>query len=379
MDVEQLNAFRSRVEKLYPEQTKKLLSAKSDKEQIRIYNQLVDEGRKVIAKSIADLDHEVQRTNLDTLLQSISNKHDRKKVSKSFNSLKNILADSDSSQTSVIALKPELLNTLVNATGNTIEIEVQKLLDGVERLSKMTDDDAILISLQIVGFSSVAVGLVAGIYTFYQLVTLSGAFTVSCTLAGVVAASVTVVIAVAAFIVLSVLIPILYLMNKPAVCVVLLINELNGGDDLEGNKLTFVEDYNVHGKVGVITTPIPGAYPSPKGTYAYSGFYLTTKRDDALIGTQYGFKLSCDYNPKGLKTNTKKISFAFGVECPLAIGSNNCYCAFDISAHEAANKTDSEDKLSYKATNSDGISLSINCNSGSGSVAYYIARVYQSN
>ncbi len=375
MDAQKIKYYRARLQETFPEQTGKILAARSDEEQIAIYSEIVASARDDLRAKVTALNAEIQRTNVETLLSSLSGDHDRQNIAGAFETMKYFSELADTSQTAVVALNPDLLATLNSATGSAIEVQVQKLLDGVERLSKMTGNDAIQTALEIVGFSSVAVGAVAGAVTFYQLVTLSGAFTVSCTVAGVVAATVAVVVAIAAFIVLSVLIPIIYFMQKPAVCVVFLINELNGGADLKGNKIDFVDDYNVSGKPAVITSSIPGSYISPNGTYAYGGFFLTTKRDNALVGTQYGFRLQCAYNPSGKSTDTKTVSFAFGVECPLAIGSNNCYCGFDITAQTAAENTDSEDKLSYKATNSDGITLTINCNSGSGSVAYYVASV----
>lgn len=377
MNAQQIAYYKERFRTLYPAQAKELEAAKSDEERYVVYDRLVVEARNTLQRALSDLDLELRETNLEALMSSLNAKHDRTGIKKAFISLQSSLADSDTSETAVVALNPDLLNVLTNASGEEIKTQVQKLLDGVERLSNMTDNDAIEVSLEIIGFSAVAVGIVAGAVTLYQLLTLSGAFTVSATLAGVVAATVAVVVAVAAFIVLSVLIPILYFMNKPAMCVVFLINELNGGPDLKGNQLEFVDDYSVHGKPTILTNPIPGAYPSPLGTYAYGGFFFASKRDNALIGAQYGFKLACQYNPDGKKADTKEVTFAFGVACPLSIGSNNCYCGFDISAKEAAQLTSDKDKQNYNATNDDGINISITCNSKSGSVAYYIARIYQ--
>lgn len=375
MNNQKISYYRARLEETFPEQTRLLRAARSDEEQIEIYGKIVAEARNDLRVKIAAINHQMRTTNVESLLSSVGNHHDRQAVSTAFDAMKYFADLEDTSETAVVALNPDLLATLLAAEGSEIEVQVQKLLDGVERLSKMTGNDAIQTALQIVGFSSVAIGAVAGAVTFYQLMTLSGAFTVTCTVAGVVAATVAVVVAIAAFIVLSVLIPIIYFMQKPSVCVVFLINELNGGPDLKGNKVDFSQEYNVHGKPAVITSSIPGAYISPAGTYAYGGFFLTTKKDNALVGTQYGFSLTCEYNSTGNTSPTKKVTFAFGVACPLAFGSNNCYCGFEITAEQAANNTASEDKLSYKATNADGLNLAISCNSGSGSVAYYIATI----
>jgi len=88
----------------------------------------------------------------------------------------------------------------------------------------------------------------------------------------------------------------------------------------------------------------------------------------ALYGTQYGFTYKY-----------KNINLSFGVECPLTsiYVDNNCWCGVGTSSKEAAEQTDKQNKQVWKASG-DGISLSIEVNSGSGSIAYYLARAYRS-
>ena len=381
MKESQFKAYRERFEIQHPEQAFALSNAKTDEERYIIHNNFLAEAKEDMEHAFTNLNSQLNSTEVSNVLAAVSTKHDQQGIEKILTSLKANLSADRTDETSVVLLRPSLLATLVDATGQDIEIELHKILDSVERLSHMTDDDAIEVSLQIVGFSAAAVGIVAGAVTLYQLLMLSGSFTVSATLAGMLAATVAIVVAVAAFIILAVLIPLLYFMNKPAVCMVLLINELNGGPNLESNSLVFVDDYNRSGKPTLLTNPIPGAYYSPKGIYAYSGLFSTSKRDQALEGTSYGFKLECEYSVDGNGASgaaTKQLSLAFGVENPLTsiYGGNNCYCGFDISAKEAADKTNDKNVLAWSDENTDGIKISIKCNSKGGSIAYYIARVF---
>lgn len=375
MDHLKIKEYKKKLDAKYPLYTSAIEKSKSEEEKHLLHEAFLKDAKADMDKAFINLSAELKQLKMTDVLSSINVEHDKDQIQKVITSLQANSSTTNPSETIAILLQPQLLEKLIHAEGHDIEVQVQKILDGVERLSNMTDDDAIAVSLQIVGFSAAAIGLIAGSVTLYQLLTLSGAFTVSATLAGVVAATVAVVTAIAAFVVLAVLIPIIYFMKKPAVCMVLLINELDGGPALKNNSLEFIDSHNVHGKPTLITTPIPGAYYSPNGTYAYSGLFSTSKRDEALIGTQCGFQFKCEYkSSKG----TKEISFAFGVENPLTsiYKDNNCYCGFDISAEEAAQNTDKNNKQTYAAENEDGIKLSIKCNSKGGSVAYYIARVY---
>jgi hypothetical protein len=150
-------------------------------------------------------------------------------------------------------------------------------------------------------------------------------------------------------------------MSKPANCIVLIINELN--DDIQ-----FEDDYNVHGKPVTFVQDLLAVTKSKGAVVAYSaGFFTTQKRDSALYGTQYGFRLK----------SAEGAVFTFGAECPLTsmYTDNNCYCAFDKSAEEAANATTDKNVQEYYAEKGD-VCLSIKCNSGAGSIAYYVARIF---
>ena len=264
-------------------------------------------------------------------------------------------------QTCCIPLSNEQYHHLINATGDDIKNQLHVLLDGLERLKGMEKEDAGLVTAQILLSGALGVGLLSTSTVIAKLVT--GAVEAVAAFAGVSAATVGVVCAIVALVIVAVLIPIIYFMIKPANCIVLLINESD-------QDLVFVSDYNVHGKPTLMTSPIPKGVVIPGiGTYPVAGFIATEKRKDALVGTQYGFTM-------GYGTSSTKLSF--GVECPLTsiYSDNNCYCSFDETAEQAAKNTTKKNMQSYTAEK-DGLKLSIKCNSGSGSIAYYVARVYK--
>ncbi|WP_438712156.1 hypothetical protein ACSTS3_06955 [Aquimarina muelleri] len=381
MNATKINELKEKFEMVYPEYARTLSEASSDEERYVIHDELMKEAKTKIKDAYKKLDLELKKKEVNELFKTVDAKHNEAGIKELITKLKRDIAKSSTDETVPVVLKPQLLASLVEASGDQIETEVQKMLDGLERLSNMTDDDAIAVSLEIIGFSAVAIGTIAGAVTLYQLITLSGYFTVSTVVAGVVAATVAVVIAIAAFIALCIFLPFLYFMKKPAMCIVFLINELDGGPGLDDNAIDFVDSYNRSGKPTLLTSPVPGAYISEYGTYAYGGLYATSKRDDALLGTSFGMEFKCSYGVSGPGETKEKdnVTFAIGVENPLTsiYGGNNCYCEFDISAKEAADMTNKNNALTWSASNSLGLKLSIKCNSKGGSVAYYIARLYK--
>lgn len=264
-------------------------------------------------------------------------------------------------QTAPIALTDKQYQNLINAKGDAIMSQLHVLLDGMARLKTMENYDAAAVTVQLMISGVVALGAAARIPAVQQLVV--GAVEAAAAYAGVEAATVGLVCAVATLVIVAILIPIIYFMQKPANCIILLINELD--DDL-----VFKNDYNVHGKPMLMTTPIPQAVSIPGvRNVITAGFIATEKKESALYGTQYGFTFSY-----------KAHDISFGVECPLTdmYVDNNCYCGIDISAQQAAEATDSSNKQSWMSSKN-GITLEINCNSGSGSIAYFVARAYKSN
>lgn len=119
-----------------------------------------------------------------------------------------------------------------------------------------------------------------------------------------------------------------------------------------------------------MTTPIPEATVVPGvGIYPTGGLIACKKNTASLVGSQYGFVMQYG-----------DINLGYGVESPLTgmFADNNCYCAFESSAQQLAEDTAKFSKQYSEATQGD-VKLSIRCNSGSGSIAYYIARAYKNS
>lgn len=310
---------------LFPDYAKQLDSAKNQEEIEKLHESFVLVARKNLAKTLG----------------------------------KDVSLLSETDQTAPIPLKQEEYEILINATGDVIKNQLHVIIDGLQRLKSMEDDDPGLVTAQILLSGALGIGMLSTTSVAAKLVT--GAVEAAAAYFGVATATVATVCAIAVLVIVLVIIPIIYYMQKPANCIVLLINELD-------KPLTFLKDYNVHGKPMLMTTPIPEAVIIPDvGTYPVAGLIATEKRSNALVGTQYGFVMKY-----------KDYDLAFGVECPLTgiYVDNNCYCAIGETAKQAAENTDSNNKQFYTASK-DGINTSIRCNSGSGSIAYFIARAYK--
>lgn len=322
---ESLHSLKSSFRSVYPEYAALLDGAKSQGEIKKLQSKFLKEAQQNLAKALNKRPEDLLATD----------------------------------QTAPIALTQKQYENLINATGDSIQKHLHVILDGTSRLKGMEKDDPATVTAQMIISGVVALGGIAYKAAGSELV--AGAAEVAAAFAGVEVEAVPVVCALAAIVIVAILIPIIYFMEKPANCIILLINELD-------DELAFKSDSNVHGKPMLMTSPLPKAVIIPDvRTVATAGFIATEKREDALVGTQYGFTFSY-----------KDTDLTFGVECPLTgiYVDNNCYCGIGISAHDAAEKTDSVNKQSYSASK-DGITLSIKCNSGSGSIAYYVARAYK--
>ncbi|TNE55254.1 MAG: hypothetical protein EP338_04640 [Bacteroidetes bacterium] len=260
-----------------------------------------------------------------------------------------------------IALTPQQYHNLSAATGSNIKVYVTAMINTAQAIKP--DFSVGQTVAQLIGGGITAIGTIAGA-AFGEGI-IGGAVAAVAVAAGVEAVTVAGLVTLIAVAIIAVIIPILYFMLKPACCFTLLMNETN-------ETINWVDDHNVHGKpVGHtpfinaaidVPEPIPGA-----GKYVYAGLIQTDKKDAALVGTQYGFT----YSYGSTKVN-------FGTECPLTslYVDNNCYCSIDSTSETAANETDSKNVLSYSASVvTPKLDVSIKCNSASGYVAYYIARI----
>ena len=262
----------------------------------------------------------------------------------------------------VLALTPNQYQQLASATGDNIEVVVTSMLNTAKIIQpdwSVGQTTAQFITGGFTAMTAVGVGAFNAAIGSEAVMALAVA-------AGVEAVTVAGICAVVAVAIVAVIIPILYFMLKPACCFVCVLNETS-------QPMIWVDDYNVHGKpIGRVNQIAQAIYVPPPtpgaGTYVNCGFVQTDKRDDALVGTQYGFTYRYD----------NKNTVSFGTECPLTgiYVDNNCYCAINSSSQSVADQTDDHNVLTWKAAiTSPSLTASIACNSGSGSVAYYIARV----
>ncbi|ANF52715.1 hypothetical protein A0O34_20325 [Chryseobacterium glaciei] len=262
-----------------------------------------------------------------------------------------------------LALTPQQYNNLKSATGSNIKVYVTAMLNQAQIIQPSFSVGQTVATL--IGGGLTAIGTIAG--AAFGTGIIGGMVASVAVAAGVTAVTVAGLVTLIAVAIVAVIIPILYFMLKPACCFVLVLNETN-------NQLTWKDDYNVHGKpIGHtphisaaidIPEPIPGA-----GKYVYAGLVQTDKRDAALFGTQYGFTYTGDVG---------KYNVNFGAECPLSsiYVDNNCYCEIGSTSENSARQTTKKNALTYSATSTTPkLDTSIKCNSASGYVAYYIARV----
>jgi len=319
MDNDSTFTLKKKFRVAFPKQSQLLESAKSQDEIDKLHVKFIDEAKENIRKASVPVD-----------------------------------------QTSPITLTSEQYENLIDATRGQIKNQVHDLIDVLTRLQHLTSNQLGAATAMMVGSGIMCIGGPIVISAF-KAAMAGGAVEAEAVAAGVEALTVTSLIAIVSFIIIVVLIPIMFYMQKPANCIVLLINELD-------DEITFLDDYNVHGKPQLMTTPIAKAlHLGDLGTFTTCGLIATSKRDSSLVGTQYGFTMKYG-----------DIRLSFGVENPLTAiyTDNNCFCAINESAKYVAEKTDKHNKQRWSVTKDD-ITLSIKCNSGSGSTAYYIARVYK--
>lgn len=266
-------------------------------------------------------------------------------------------------ETVAVAITEQLYEVLCKAEGDEIQTEVIKFFDTIERLKDMGTQDE-----EVLAYAMVTGGLAAlGIAMLTDLIVnlLAGLGLAEAVFTAIVSLGTTVVGMVVDIVVLSI-IPIFYFMAKPAACVFLIINELES--DLE-----IAEEKVIHGKVNVKTKKISATIKF-QHMIRSGGIWSTQKKDAALYGSHYAVVLKQKKSAFGPEPDSTK--FAVGVECPLASGKNSCAVGIDKSASEIGKEVDdhrrqnvSDEKGAYK--------MEMRCSSGSGSVAYYICRIYK--
>lgn len=325
-----------RFEQLYPEEAKAFRLAASDEEVSALQQKFVREAQQRLVEALRSSG--VLQEKLEALR--------------------------DSSETVAEAIGEEVYRTLVNARGDDIETEIVKMFDEVERLKNMGSGDKEILTyammnggLFALGFSMVtdlvtnilaALGLAEAIFTSLEAIGSIG------------------FCAVVDIIVLSI-IPIIYFMTKPAACVFLVVNDLEVNLCIESEKV-------IHGKLNVKTKEIPASMKMSQVVHSV-GLWSTQKKNAALYGSHYAVVL----NQKKSKYGTIEpddTTFAISVECPLASGKNSCAVGINESLEAVAKDADDYRKQDVSAQN-DTYGIEMHCNSGKGSIAYYICRIFK--
>ncbi len=329
-------SVKERFKKLYPQEAQAFENAQSDEELTALKNQfLLDAKQRLI--------QEIEKTDLKNTVD--------------------LEALKGTDETVAVAITESVYKTLINARGDQIETELIKFFDTVERLKDMGTQDAEVLTYAMVNGGIAALGI--AMVTDLILNLLQGLGLAEAIFTAVVSLGTTVVGAIVDIIVLCI-IPIFYFMAKPAACIFMIINELE-------TNLVIDEEKVVHGKVNVKTREIAASLKIIHTTRS-GGIWSTQKKDAALIGTQYGVVLRQAKGISGVEPDNTK--FAVGVECPLASGNNSCAVGINKTASQIADEVDDHRRQSVSV--SDGkYGIEMHCNSGSGSLAYYICRIYK--
>ncbi len=256
------------------------------------------------------------------------------------------------------AILPDLYSDFLEAKYEDVKVYITQLLNAIQLVKPYLDhNDKQAAATQLVasGIGAITIGGV----TMYFTSLLKGATTFAAALEVMTSCTAGIVETVI-FIVALVVIPIVYFIEKPAANILLLINDLE-------ERIVLVDNDCEHGKLIGKTPRINAKVSGAPGGIA--GGYVSSKKDDALIGSSTGYHF---------QTENSKKDFYIGVECPLSslYGGNTCYCSFEGSAKEACEKANKNQTLESN-DEKDGYRLDIKCNSKSGSVAYYIARIYK--
>lgn len=326
--------IQRRFEQSYPKQAEMLKNA-SEEEVFLLQNRFVKEAKDKLTRELEKADI---KQDIKEMLQSTD-------------------------ETVAVGITEQLYEVLCGAQGDEIQTEVIKFFDTIERLKDMGTQDAEMMTYAMVNGGLAALGIAMLTDLIVNLLAGLGLaeaiFTVIVTLG-------TTVIGMVVDIVVLCIIPIFYFMAKPAACVFLIMNELE-------SDLVIAEEKVIHGKVNVKTKTISAVFKL-KHTIRSGGIWSTQKKDGALIGSKYAVVFEQKKSSFGPEPDSTK--FAVGVECPLASRKNSCAVGINKTASEIGNEVDDHRKQ-YASDENGAYKMEMRCNSGSGSVAYYICRIYK--
>lgn len=172
------------------------------------------------------------------------------------------------------------------------------------------------------------------------------------------------VVFAAILLVVAVLSVIIYVLVTERKCVILFVNELDAA-------VTFKGAHFDHGDKDSLSysESIPEAIVNPDlGVFPWAGFVIADRKKD-FYGTQFGF--SYKYGARSLS-----VGALCGLSNPGWLSKGNqCWCAIDNSAARVSEKLLDAKKLSHDAVKGN-LKLTVNCNSHSGSPAFFIARAH---
>lgn len=309
---------------VFPDYAKRMDAATNDEERWETYTSIVNEARESFLTLLRD----------------------------------NKLADLKSDAYASYLLLPKEYNRIINSSGDKIKRELQTQMQTLALLKKFSDNEDLMAA-------QMKASSIAAITTFSIPVFISKLMAVEdvdvAILAGLSAVEIGVIVAAIEVIILCIVCPIIYLTEKPAMGVVLLLNELD-------EELNYKSNYFIHGDEVGSTDRIWRMTYSKEERYVSVGFFTGSKKPNALVGVQGGFTVAAE--------GGKEFSFAF--DCPLSglYVDNNCYCAIGETAKTVAELTDKHNKQSWH-DEKDGYGISIKCNDPSGSIAYYVVRIYK--
>lgn len=258
-----------------------------------------------------------------------------------------------------VIILEDMYEKMINAEGNDIKYYITYFLNTLQIVKPYLDHDDLdmvakhfvlhsIFTLDSFGIGVYLNGLKKGYETFEAC-------------AEALVSSVEGVASIVTFVVSVALIPIIYFMEKPAVTIMMFINDLEHDIETDGYKCK-------HGKLIGITKEIKSG---KKLDSHLAGVYTTSKRDDALVGSTVGYKFNVKENGNVVK------DFYIGLECPLSsiYGGNCCYASFKGDLSSICDEVHNKQKTKYTITEN-GYTIDVRCNSKSGSVAYYIGRIY---
>lgn len=311
--------------KVFPEYAKRMDSAKNEDELWKVYHEIVGEARDQYRQ-------ELQKCNA---------------------------AESDDGESyAEILLTADKYRKIVNASGDGIRKELEALMQTLYQLKDCHPEKSE------VAAQMIAAGLAAVTATAIPIVIsalMAEDDLEAAVILGLTVVDLSIIAAAIALIVLCVVIPIIYLMAKPAIGVILLVNDLD-------EVLSSHSEYFAHGYATGSTRHLSKRSTVNGRDYVSVGFFTGSKYTAALIGVQGAFTVRSE----------RGTNFTFGFDCPLTSVSadNNCYCAINEKPERVAQFTDEHNVQEWRDERN-GYGLNIRCNSPSGSVAYYIARAYK--